>query len=256
MADENTQETNTDAATVAAEAQNVAAAVKAAEAAAETEMKAAADKAAADKAALGSAGDSELIAKIVKERLDTELANIKSKLDGAYKQRDESQAKVAAFEARERENTLKRLAEEGKHKEAYEMQLAEERAANAALAKRNTELSRDVSVRESLRSLSFRNDKAAQMAFQEITSNLVQDENKQWVHRSGISVKEYCDAFSKDEEQSFLFKAKMNSGAGTTTNGGSGNPAESTKSKSLFAMTQAEVIKMAAEGKLGKLSSF
>ena len=248
MADENIETTNA----VAAEAQKVADAVKAAETAADAEMKAASDKAIADKAALNGAGDSELIAKIVKERLDTELANIKSKLDNAYKQRDEVQAKLAATEAKEREATLKKLSEEGKFKEAYEIQLAEERAANAALAKRNTELSRDVSVRESLRSLSFRNDKAANMAFQEITSNLVQDENKQWVHRSGISVKEYCDAFSKDEEQSFLFKAKVNSGAGTTaSNGGASIP---DKPKSIFAMSQADVIKMATEGKFNKPS--
>jgi len=255
MADENVNDDTTKI--VAAEAQKVADAVKAAETAADAEMKAAADKAAADKAALSGAGDSELIAKIVKERLDVELANIKSKLDGAYRQRDESQAKLAAAEAKEREATLKKLAEEGKFKEAYEIQLAEERAANAALAKRNTELSRDVTVRESLRSMSFRNDKAAQMAFQEITSNLVQDEHKQWVHRSGISVKEYCEAFSKDEEQSFLFKAKVNSGAGTSaSNSGNGNPAISNKPKSLFDMSQDEVIKLAAEGKLGKLPQF
>jgi hypothetical protein len=251
MTTENTNDITIDAATKAAEAQKVADAVKAAEATAEAAMKIVSDKAAADKAALGDKGDSELISKIVKERLDTELASIKGKLDGAYKQRDEFQAKIAAFEAKEREATLRRLSEEGKHKEAYEMQLAEERAANAALAKRNTELSRDVSVRESLRAMSFRNDKAANMAFQEITSNLVQDEHKQWVHRSGISVKEYCDAFSKDEEQSFLFKAKVNSGAGTAaSNSGNGSPADS-KPKSLFAMSQADVIKMASEGKLG-----
>lgn len=251
MAIENEISGNTPEAVKAAEALKVAEAVKAAEASADAEMKAASDKAAADKTALGDKGDSELISKIVKERLDVELANIKGKLDGAYKQRDEYQAKIAAFESKEREATLKRLSEEGKHKEAYEIQLAEERAANATLAKRNTELSRDVSVRESLRSLSFRNDKAANMAFQEITSNLVQDEHKQWVHRSGISVKEYCEAFSKDEEQSFLFKAKVNSGAGTASgNSGNGVPGDN-KPKSLFAMSQADVIKMASEGKLG-----
>lgn len=192
------------------------------------------------------------IDKIVQERIDRELANIKGKLDAAFKQRNEYQAKVAAFEAKEREATLKKLAEDGKIKEAYEIQLAEERAANAELAKRNTELSRDVAVRDALQALPFRNEKAATMAFQEITSNLVQDENKQWVHRSGISVKEYCEAFSKDDDQAFLFKAKVNSGAGTSaTNSGNGSPSDS-KPKSLFAMSQAEVLKLAAEGKLGK----
>jgi hypothetical protein len=195
--------------------------------------------------------DSEMIAKLVQERLDKELATIKKSLDGAYKQRDESLAKIAAFEAKEREANLKRLQDEGKHKEAYELQLAEERAKNDALSKRNTELSRDVNVRDALRSFTFRNDKAADMAFKEITSNLVQDANKQWIHRSGVSIREYCEAFSKDEDQSFLFKAKANSGSGTSSStSGSGTPSDNGKPKSLFAMSQADVLKLAAEGKL------
>lgn len=258
MADTNdTSAEVTNAASVAAEAAKVAEAVKAAEdAASAAQKKAEEDAEAVRNATPGSTkADSDMIAKLVQDRLDAELASIKKSLDGAYKQRDEMQAKVAAFEARERAENLKRLAEEGKHKEAFEIQLAEERAANAALAKRNTELSRDVAVRESLRALTFRNDKAADMAFKEITSNLVQNEHKEWVHRSGISVREYCEAFSKDEEQSFLFKAKVNSGNGTAaTTSGSGTPA-STKPKSLFEIPQAEVLRMAAEGKFGRLSS-
>lgn len=239
----------TEATAVAAEASRVADAVKAAEAKADADMKAAEEKAAADRKAAGDAGaDSELVARLVKEKLDVELVNIKASLNNAYKTRDEMAAKVAAFETREREANLKRLAEEGKHKEAYELQLAEERAANAALAKRNTELSRDVTVREALRDMQFRNGKAATMAFQEITANLVQDENKQWIHRSGISIREYCDAFSKDEEQSFLFKAKVSSGAGTSSSSGTGTTV--TKPTSLFAMSQDEVIRLATEGKL------
>ena len=240
-----------EAAAIAVEAAKVADAIKAAEIAAEASTKAAQDKAAADRAAAGDTGaDSDMVAKLVKERLDTELAGIKQNLNNAFAARDALQAKVAEFEARERDANLKRLQEEGKHKEAFELQLAEERAANAALAKRNTELSRDVSVREALRDMNFRNGKAATMAFQEITANLVQDENKQWVHRSGISVREYCEVFSKDEEQSFLFKAKVNSGAGTSSTTGAAAPAA--KPSSLFEMSQEEVIKLAIEGKLPK----
>ena len=241
----------TDAAKVAAEAQRVADAVKKAEAASEAEMKAASEKAAADKAALGNTGDSELVSRLVQSRLDVELASIKSNLDKAYAQRDEFRSKLAAAEAKDKADKLARLTEEGKFKEAYELQLSEERAANAELARRNTELTRDVSVRESLRSLQFRNDKAAQMAFQEITSNLVQNDKKQWVHRSGISVKEYCESFANDEDQQFLFKAKVNSGGGTSATG-NGSPVVSAKPKSIFDMSQAEVLQMAAAGKLDK----
>lgn len=232
-------------------AANVEAAVKAAEAAAEAATKKASDDAAALKAAAGNTGDSEMIEKIVKERLDKELAAIKESLNKAYAARDENAAKVADFEKKEREANIKRLAEEGKHKEAYELQLAEKDAALAALAKRNVELSRDVAVREAVRQLPFRNGKAEAMAVAEITSSLVQNEHKEWVHRSGVSIREYCEAFAKDEDQSFLFKAKANTGSGSaSTNSGSGTPAAADKPKSLFAMSQAEVIRLATEGKL------
>jgi len=231
-----------------ADAAKVAESIKAAEAAAEAATKKASDDAAALRAAAGNSGDSEMIEKIVKERLDKELMGIKESLNKAYAARDENAAKVAEFERKEREATVKRLAEEGKHKEAYELQLAEKEAALAALAKRNIELSRDVAVREAVRQFTFRNGKAEAMAVQEITSNLVQNEHKEWVHRTGISIKEYCDAFAKDEDQSFLFKAKVNSGAGTSSPSSvTGVP---TKPTSLFAMSQDEVIRLAAEGKL------
>lgn len=246
-----TPTTTTETPPVVAEAAKVAEAVKAAEATAEAARKAAEERAAADRAAAGST-DSELIKKLVQDRLDAELAGIKNKLNESYTARDQALVRVAEFERKEREANLKRLQDEGKYKEAFELQLAEQKAANAELAKRNTELSRDVAVREALRNLQFRTGKAEAMAFQDITSQLVQDENKQWVHRSGVSIHEFVDAFSKDEDQSFLFKPKANSGAGTTT-GANGAAAATQKPKSLFEMSQAEVLKMAAEGKLGKL---
>lgn len=253
MADENkATPPENDAVKAAAEA-------KAAEVAANEAIKAAELKAEADrKAASGtSKADSDMIAKLVQDRLDAELSTIKKSLDNAYKQRDEALSKIAAQEAKEKEANLKKLEEEGKHKEAYELRLAEEKAKNEALQRRNTELSRDVSVRDALKSLTFRNDKASDMAFREITSNLVQNEQGQWVHRSGISVKDYCDAFSKDEDQAFLFKTKPNTGGGSSSsNSGNGTAADSGKPKSLFAMSQAEVIKLASEGKLGKLPNY
>jgi non-ribosomal peptide synthetase component F len=95
--------------------------------------------------------------------------------------------------------------------------------------------------------MTFRNDKAAEMAFREIVSNLVQTDDETWVHRSGVTVRDYCEAFSKDDEQSFLFKPKVSSGAGTQASKGTNR---SDGKKSLFDMSQAEVLKLAAEGKL------
>jgi hypothetical protein len=193
--------------------------------------------------------DDDMIARLVSERVNQELSGIKGKLDNAFKQRDEALSKIAEFEKKERESTLKRLEEEGKHKEVYELKLAEERAKNEALEKINTELSRDVSVRDALKSYTFRNDKAADMAFREIVSSLVRDESGKWVHRSGISVRDFVEAFSKDEDQSFLFKPKTSTGGGSSSpKSGSGD----SKPKSIFEMSQAEVLKLAAEGKLKK----
>lgn len=200
----------------------------------------------------GEQKDADMVEKLVNDRLEARLAEIKGKLDNSFKQRDEALAKIADFERKEREATLKRLEEEGKHKEAYEMRLAEANAANEALRKQNTELSRDVGVKDALKSYTFKNDKAHEMAFKEIVSNLIQDDKGQWIHRSGISIKDYCEAFSKDDDQSFLFKAKTSSGGGSSSTTGNSKPVESGKSNSLFNMTQAEVLRLAAEGKLPK----
>jgi len=195
--------------------------------------------------------DDDMVDKLVKDRLGEELKPIKGKLDNAYKARDEALAKVAEFERREKEAKIKQLNEEGKHREAYELQLQELRAQNDALNKRNMELSRDVAVKDALKSYSFKNDKASELAFKEIVAELVQNESGTWVHRTGISVRDYCEAFSKDEDQSFLFKPKANSGGGTTTTtNSSGKPAASGK-KSLFDMPQSEVLALAAAGKIG-----
>lgn len=202
--------------------------------------------------------DADMVAKLVQDRLDSSLAPIKAKLDTAFQQRDEALAKLAMLEQKEKDATLRKLEEEGKHKEVFDIKLAEANAKVAALEMKNTELSRDVSVRDALKGLSFRSEKASEMAFKEITGNLVRNEQGMWIHRSGISVRDYCAAFALDDEQAFLFKAKANTGSGsndTTANGGKPSPA-SNKSKSLFDLTQAEVIKMASEGKFGNPQQF
>jgi colicin import membrane protein len=197
--------------------------------------------------------DKDLIAKLVQEKVAEQLKDTKKLLDNAYKQRDEALAKQAEIERKEKEAELKRLEEQGKHKEIAELKLAEANAKLAALEKQNTELSRDVAVRDALKGLDFRNAKAFEMAQKEIVDQLIQNDKNQWVHRSGISINDFVTAFASAEEQSFLFKVKASSGAGTqnsSNNGGGGSG--SGENKSLFSMSQAEVIKLAAEGKIGK----
>jgi hypothetical protein len=184
---------------------------------------------------------------VLKAAVEEQLKPIKGKLDAAFSQRDEALRKLAEKEAKDREAELKRLEEEGKHKEVYEMRLAEEKARNQALEKQNIELARDLELRTSLSTLPFRNDAASKMAYQELLGQLVRNEQGVWLHKSGASIAAAVKAFQENDENSFLFKPKANSGGNTTTVKPSDN---SSKPKSVFEMSQEEVLKLAAEGKL------
>lgn len=194
--------------------------------------------------------DKDMVTKLVQEGIDAALKPIKEKLDSAHAKREAAEKKVAEFEAKERAANLKRLEEEGKHKEVFELQLAEERAARKSAEERAIKLSRDVEVRTALSAQNFRNDKALEMAYSEVVGQLVQNEAGSWVHRSGVSVKDFVKTFADDEANSFLFKQKVSSGGGSgpAKPGGS----DGTTKKSIFEYSQAEVLKMAEEGKLRK----
>ena len=183
---------------------------------------------------------------LVKAAVAEELKDVKAKLDAAYGKRDEALQRVAEFEQKERDAEVARLQEEGKHREAFELQLAEMKASRDALVKRNIELTRDIDTRNALAGFAFRNEKAAKMAFEEVTGQLVQNEAGEWVHKSGVTVKDFVKAFAENEDNAFLFKQKQNSGNGSQDP----KPPQGGKPKSLFEMSQDEVLKMAAEGKL------
>ena len=194
--------------------------------------------------------DKELVDKYVEERVKESLKDVKSKLDSAFEARDAALKKIAEYEKKEREAEVKRLKDEGKEREAYETQLAHERAARQALEEENTKLTRDVEVRGLLAGYTFRNDKANELAYQDIVKQLVRDEKGQWVHRSGIPLKEFIKVFADSEDNSFLFKARVSTG------GGSAGPKDKSDTsggkKKLSEMSQDEVIKLALEGKLPK----
>ena len=194
--------------------------------------------------------DQAEIDKLVQAGIDNALKDIKTKLDKSYEARDAALAKIKEFEQKDREAELKRLQEEGKHKEAFDLQLAEERAKREALEKRNIELTRDIEVRNALASHPFRNDNASEMAYREIVGQLVQNEQGVWVHKSGVSVKDFVKTFAEHSDNEFLFKPKVNSGSGS--GGSKAGDNSSGEKKSLFAMSQEEVLKMAREGKLPK----
>jgi len=186
---------------------------------------------------------------LIQQGIDAALSPIKEKLDNAFAARDDALAKVAAFETKERERELARLEEEGKHKEVYELKLAEEKAKVDELKKTNTELTRNMAVKGVLAGYEFRSVKASEMAFRDITETLVQDANGVWVHKSGDSIDVTVKAFLESPDNEFLLKPKRSSGgqlpdADTDTS----TPAP----KSISNMTQAEVLKIAEGGNLRK----
>lgn len=183
---------------------------------------------------------------MIKSAVAEAVKDVKVKLDAAYAKRDEALQKVSEFEQKERDLEIKRLQDAGKEREAFELQLAELKANQETLQKRNLELSRDVDARQALSAFAFRSEKAAKMAFDEVTSQLVQNEKGEWVHKSGVTVKDFVKTFAESEDNAFLFKQKQNSGNGSQNI----PPSSNTTKKSLFEMTQDEVLQMAAEGKL------
>ena len=198
--------------------------------------------------------EEERIERLVAERADAKLADIKKKLDASYAARDAALADAAALKLKEQEAVKAKLLEEGKHQELHALQIQEAKdkmalleAEKKALENRNTELTRDVDLRSALKALTFRNANAAEMAYKEIVGQLVLTDKGTWVHSSGASIADFVTVFSKDENQSFLFKPKNNSGSGQDHN----NEKPATNAgKGLAGLSQAEVLKMAAEGKL------
>ena len=188
----------------------------------------------------------------LKALVEEQLKPIKAKLDSAYAQRDEALRKIAEFEQKEREAELKRLEEEGKHKEAFELRLAEEKAKREAAEKRTIELTRDLDLRTALNSHPFRNDAASRMAYQELVGQLVQNEQGVWVHKSGASISDAVKAFADNEENAFLFRPKASTGSGSDTV--KPNTTPSAGGKSLFQLSQQEVLELAAKGQLPKRS--
>jgi len=172
-------------------------------------------------------------------------------MDRMAKERDEALKKAAEIEQQQKEAAIKRLEEEGKLQEALEMKLAEANAKLKVFEEENTKLNRDNVVNSQLGSLEFRNERSRQMAYRDIVEQLVQNEDGIWVHKSGTSIQEFVDSYSKSEDNSFLFRVKTNSGGGTTTPSG---VSDTTEKKTLSQMSQAEVLALAAKGQLGNFS--
>jgi hypothetical protein len=190
------------------------------------------------------------VQKLVDEKVKEAVRDIKTKLDSAYNSRDEALRKLAEIETFRKQEEVKRLQEEGKHKEALEMQLAEERAQKAAYEKRVIELTRDMELRSALTNYTFKNDNAFNMAYREVVDQLVQDDKGIWKHKSGVPLKDYVRQFAEAEENAFLLKPKVSSGSGSSSTSRASTSSNTLEGKSVFSLSQEEVLKLAREGKL------
>lgn len=184
----------------------------------------------------------------IEREVQERLTKMKSNMDRMAKERDEALKKAAEIEQQQKQEQIQRLEEEGKLQEALEMKLAEANAKLKVYEEENTKLNRDNVVNAALGGLDFRNERSRQMAYRDVVEQLVQNENGTWVHKSGTTIQDFILAYSKNEDNSFLFRVKANSGAGTTTAAGMSNV---TEKKSLSQMSQEEVLAMAAKGQLG-----
>jgi len=184
------------------------------------------------------------VEKVVEER----LAEIKSKLDSAYKARDDAQAKLQKKEEDERKAALEKLKQEGKELEALQAELEAEKTARTNAEKKAKELERDSQLRAALLGLNFKNQRASSIAFKEIVDDLVAGENGVWIHKSGKDLDSFVRAFKEDSSNSFLFATELNSGAGSS----SSSKNENSKPKSLLNLSTSEILKKAREGTLRK----
>lgn len=185
--------------------------------------------------------------KALSARVDAELAKIKENLDKAYGARDTAQAELAKAREELRKVEIAALEKEGKHVEALQLQLKEANESNTLLRQANLGLTRDSQLRVELGAYGFRNDRAMELAIREITPQLVSDDSGAWVHKSGVSLADSVKAFCEDQNNSFLFKAKANTGGGSDPRSVGTQPGEQ---KRLSQLSQNEVLELARQGKL------
>jgi len=187
----------------------------------------------------------------IEREVQERLAKMKSNMDRMASERDEALRKAVEIEQKQKQDQIQRLEEEGKLQEALEMKLAEAQARLKVFEEENIKLNRDSVVNSALGGLDFRNERSRQMAYRDIVEQLVQNDDGLWVHKTGTNIQDFVTSYSKNEDNSFLFRVKANTGAGTANN--SGAPSMDQK-KSIGEMTTEEVLALAAKGQLGNYS--
>jgi len=163
--------------------------------------------------------DPDAVSDMVNKLVSEQLAPIKSKLDSAFEERDAAKAEVSKLREAGKQAEIQRLQDDGKEVEALRLQHSELEGKYDALLEQNTKLSRDQLVDNAIAGLSFKNESAKRMAKSEIVGDLMKTEDGQWIHKSGVSVKDAVEVYSKERDKSFLFQPKPSSGAGSVQSG-------------------------------------
>lgn len=187
---------------------------------------------------------------LVAQKVDEAVKKLKENLDKAYSARDAALAKNKELEDKARQAEIAQLEKEGKAVEALQKRYDDMSAENERLRRQNVELSRDVTLRELMGGLPFRNERAAKLAYKEIVSELTQDSDGSWKHKGGANLSDFVKQFSEDPDQAFLFKPKHSSGSGAGSSSSGTGEGGSTKKKSVFDMSQEEVLERASKGTL------
>jgi len=205
-----------------------------------------------------SSGDNPDFHAMVEKMVSEKLAPMKANVEKAYSERDALNAKLAKLQEEAKAAEIQRLTDEGKDGEVLKLKLSELQGKYEAMVEQNTKLSRDQLVVTSIEGLSFKNEHAKRMAMQEIINELVRDNDGQWRHKSGASVKEAIEVYSKDPDKSFLFTPKTSSGASTVQGGGVGSASIDQKApfmtKPISQLTNDEMIQAQLAGRFGDLS--
>ena len=181
---------------------------------------------------------------LIEARIASELAKIKENLDKSYSARDAAIKEAAELKEKLKREEIKALEKEGKTAEALQMKLADIQAKLEATQEENLRLSRDQLVKDALSGIKFKNNKARGVAFDEIRNALVRDEDGQWVHKTGASLKTAVESFEKDPDNEYLFDIPVSQG--TTTPGLTKNK----RPDSISNLSGAEIMELAKKNLL------
>jgi hypothetical protein len=190
---------------------------------------------------------SDNVQELVNAEVAKAIKNIKGNLDNAYNERDSYKSEIAKIKADAQATEIATLEKQGKHQEVMAIQMQELTKKLETYETKNTMLSRDNAVRAQLNGLDFKNEKAANMAYSDIVSNLSKTADGEWKSTDGSTITEAVSSYGKSDSNSFLFNVKANAGSGNT-------PAKSAvgnkPTKSIKEMSQDEVLKAVADGSI------